>query len=98
LRCGPLQHDEEGGNAKKGHSGEQILRALRQPESGTKVSDICREYGISDAMFYIWKKKYSGLSLSELRQLREENGKLKQLVAELSLDRLIREEILQKKL
>jgi len=64
---------------KKGHSEEQILRALRQAESGTKVSEICREHGISDATFYIWKKKYSGLGLSELRelrQLREENGKL----------------------
>jgi len=86
---------------KKGHSEEQILRALRQAESGTRVSDICREYGISEATFYIWKKKYCGLSLSELRelrQLREENGKLKRLVADLSLDRHILQEIVQKKL
>jgi putative transposase len=90
---------------KKGHSEEQILRALRQAESGTKVSEICREHGISDATFYIWKKaiykKYSGLGLSELRelrQLREENGKLKRLVADLSLDRHILQEIVQKKL
>ena len=46
---------------KKGHSEEQILRALRQAESGREVSEICREYGISDATFYIWKKKYAGL-------------------------------------
>jgi putative transposase len=86
---------------KKGHSEEQILRALRQAESGTRVSEICREYGISDATFYIWKKKYAGLALSELRelrQLREENGKLKRLVADLSLDRHILQEIVQKKL
>ncbi|MGO9452561.1 MAG: transposase [Candidatus Binataceae bacterium] len=87
---------------KKGHSEEQILRALRQAESGTKVGDICREHGISDATFYyIWKKKYSGLGLSELRelrQLREENSKLKRLVADLSLDRHILQEIVQKKL
>jgi putative transposase len=86
---------------KKGHSEEQILRALHQAESGTKVSEICREHGISDATFYIWKKKYSGLGLSELRelrQLREENGKLKRLVADLSLDRHILQEIVQKKL
>ena len=93
---------EEGmGMPKKGHSEEQILRALRQVESGTRVSEICREYGISDATFYIWKKKYAGLALSELRelrQLREENGKLKRLVADLSLDRHILQEIVQKKL
>jgi len=61
----------------------------------------CREHGISEATFYIWKKKYSGLGLSELRelrQLREENSKLKHLVADLSLDRHILQEIVQKKL
>ena len=86
---------------KKGHSEEQILRALRQAEAGTKVSEICREHGISDATFYIWKKKYAGLGLSELRelrQLRDENAKLKRLVADLSLDRHILQEIVQKKL
>ena len=83
---------------KKGHSEEQILRALRQAESGTTVREVCREHGISDATFYIWKKKYAGLGLSELRelrQLREENGKLKRLVADLSLDRHILQEIVQ---
>jgi putative transposase len=87
--------------AEKGHSEEQILRALRQAESGTRVADICREYGISEATYYVWKKKYSGLGLHELRelrQLREENGKLKRLVADLSLDRHILQEIVQKKL
>ena len=67
---------------KKGHSEEQILRALRQAESGTTVKEICREHGISDATFYIWKKKYAGLGLSELRelrQLREENGRRSRL-------------------
>jgi len=86
---------------KKGHSEEQILRALRQAEGGTRVSDICREYGVSEATFYIWKKKYAGLGLSELRelrQLREKNGKLKRLVADLSLDRHILQEIVSKKL
>ena len=76
--------------AKKRPTEEQILRALRQAEGGSRVADICREHGISEATFYIWKKKYSGLGLSELRelrQLREENSKLKHLVADLSLDR-----------
>jgi putative transposase len=97
-----VQQPEEGsGMPKKGHSEEQILRALRQAESGTTVREICREHGISDATFYIWKKKYAGLGLSELRelrQLREENSKLKRLVADLSLDRHILQEIVQKKL
>jgi putative transposase len=65
------------------------------------VREICREHGIGDATFYICKKKYAGLGLSELRelrQLREENGKLKRLVADLSLDRHILQDIVQKKL
>jgi putative transposase len=82
--------------ARRGHTEEQILRALRQAESGTKISEICREHGISEATYYIWKKRYAGLGLSqlrELRQLREENGKLKRLVADLSLDRHLLQEI-----
>jgi putative transposase len=73
--------------SKRGHTEEQILRALRQAEGSTKISDICREHGISEATYYVWKKKYAGLGLSELRelrQLREENAKLKRLVADLS--------------
>ena len=69
--------------AKKGHTEEQILRALQQAESDTRVADICREHGISEATYYSWRKKYSGLGLSELRelrQLREENFKLKGLI------------------
>ena len=86
---------------RKRYTDEQIAFALRQAESGSRVSDICREHGISEATYYIWKKKYSGLGLSELRelrQLREENSKLKRLVADLSLDRHILQEIVQKKL
>ena len=87
--------------SKKGHTEEQILRALRQAGSGTRVADICREHGVSEATYYIWKKKYAGLGLEELRelrQLREENGKLKRLVADLSLDRHVLQEIVRKKL
>jgi putative transposase len=86
--------------AKKGHSEEEILRVLREAEAGTVV-EVCRKHGISQQSFYLWKKKYAGLGLSELRelrQLREENGKLKRLVADLSLDRHILQEIVAKKL
>ena len=86
---------------KKGHREEKILRALHPAEGGEKVADICREHGISDATYYVWKRKYAGLALSELRelrQLREENNKLKRLVADLSLDRHVLQEIVRKKL
>jgi putative transposase len=84
--------------AKKGHSEEEILRVLREAESGETVVEVCRKHGISQQSFYLWKRKYSGLGLRELRQLREENGKLKRLVADLSLDRHILQEIVAKKL
>jgi putative transposase len=86
---------------KRGHSEEEILRVLREAETGETVVEVCRKYGISQQSFYLWKKKYAGLGLSELRelrQLREENGKLKRLVADLSLDRHILQEIVAKKL
>ncbi len=85
---------------RKEHGEEEILRALRQVEEGEKAADVCREHGISQATLYVWKKRYAGLGLSELRelrQLREENGKLKRLVADLSLDRHILQEALRKK-
>jgi putative transposase len=86
---------------KKGHSEEQIITALKQYESGEKVVDICRKMGVSQASFYTWKKQYAGMGVQELRemrQLREENGRLKRLVADLSLDRQILQEIVTKKL
>jgi putative transposase len=86
---------------KRGHGEEEILRVLREAESGATVVEICRKHGISQQSFYLWKRKYAGLGLSELRelrQLREENGKLKRLVADLSLDRHILQEIVAKKL
>jgi putative transposase len=86
---------------KKGHSEEQIISALKQFEGGEKSVDICRKLGISQATFYLWKKQYAGLGvqeLHELRQLREENGRLKRLVADLALDRQILQEIISKKL
>jgi len=85
---------------KKGHTEEEILRALRDAEAGETGVAICRKYGISQQTLYVWKKKYAGLGLSELRelrQLRDENSKLKRLVADLSLDRHILQEIVAKK-
>jgi putative transposase len=85
---------------RKGHTEEQIIYALRQAEAGKKVGGICREMGVSSQAFYSWKRRYAGLGLSklrELRQLREENGKLKTLVADLTLDKHILQEVLSKK-
>jgi putative transposase len=85
---------------RKGHSEEQIAYALRQAETGTPVRELCREMGISAQAFYSWKRKYAGLGLNELRelrQLREENRKLKTLVADLTLDKHILQEVLAKK-
>jgi len=85
---------------RKGHSEEKILYALRQVEAGKKVGDICREMGVSQQTFYTWRRRYAGLGVSELRelrQLREENRKLKGLVADLSLDKHILQEVLSKK-
>ena len=79
---------------------QQIAFALKQQEVGTPVDEICRKMGISDATFYKWKKKYSGLGPSELRrlkQLEEENAKLKRLVADLSLDKAMLQDVLKRK-
>jgi putative transposase len=87
--------------SKKGHSEEQIITALQQAENGDKVAEVCRKLSISQATFYTWKKQYAGLGITELRelrQLREENSRLKRLVADLSLDRQILQEIVSKKL
>jgi putative transposase len=85
---------------KSRYSEEQIAMALRQGEVGTPVGDICRKLGITEATFYRWKKRFGSLGvpeLRELRQLREENRKLKGLVADLSLDKTILQESLRKK-
>ncbi len=80
---------------------QQIAFGLKQAELGTPVDEVCRKMGISDATFYNWKKKYGGLGPSELRRLRqleEENSKLKRLVADLSLDKTMLQDVLSKKL
>jgi putative transposase len=74
--------------------------ALRQVEGGKKVSEVCREMGVSQQAVYSWKRRYAGLGLNELRelrQLREENRKLKGIVADLTLDKHILQEVLSKK-
>jgi putative transposase len=81
-------------------SEEQIVYAIQQADAGTPVGDLCRQFGVSDATFYAWKKKYAHLGVSELRRLRqleEENGRLKRLVADLSLDKHMLSEALRKK-
>ena len=84
---------------KSKFSEEQIAYALRQAESGPAVADICRQLGISDATFYVWKKRFAHLGVSELRKLRsleEENWRLKQVVADLTLDKHMLSEALRK--
>ena len=80
-------------------SEEQIIYALRQAESGTPIGDVCRQLGIAEQTVYAWKKKYAHLGVSELRRLRQwedENGRLKRLVADLSLDKHMLSEALRK--
>ena len=80
---------------------EQIAFALKQSESGTSVEEVCWKMGVSHATFYLWRKKFGGLGVSELRRLRqleEENRKLKQLVANLSLDKAMLQDVLAEKL
>lgn len=78
---------------------EQIAFALRQAENGIKVEEVCRKLGVTEQTFYRWKKKYGGLGVSELRRLRqleEENRQLKKLVADLSLDKQMLQDVLRK--
>jgi len=79
----------------------QIIFALKQAEQGVRVQEISRKMGITQATFYNWKKKYGGLGVSELRRLKElesENSRLKRLVADLSLDKAILQDVIKKKL
>ena len=79
---------------------KQIAFALRQAESGTAVAEICRKLGISEPTFYRWKKGFAGMGTAEIRrlkQLEEENAKLKRLVADLSLDKTMLQDVLREK-
>jgi len=82
-------------------SDQQIAFILRQAEEGTSVGEVCRKAGISEATYYNWRKKYGGLMPSEmkrLKQLEEENGKLKKLVADLSLDKEMLQDVIRRKI
>jgi putative transposase len=86
---------------KKRFTEAQIVFALRQAPSGTPISEITRKMGISEPTFYRWKKLYAGMDINEVRrlkQLEEENRKLKQIVADLTLDKQILQDVLSKKL
>jgi len=87
---------------KKGRfTEEQVAFALRQAETGTAVAEVIRKMGISEQTFYRWKKQYAGMGVAELRrlkQLEEENRKLKQLVADLSLDKVMLQDVIRSKL
>lgn len=78
---------------------QQIAFALKQAETGTSVAEVTRKMGISDVTFYNWKKKYGGVGLTEirrLRQLEDENSRLKQIVADLTLDKQMLQDVLKK--
>ena len=79
---------------------EQIIYTLQQVEGGTSVAELCRKTGITEQTFYRWKKKFAGMGVAELarlRQLEDENKKLKSLVADLTLDKHMLHEVLRKK-
>ena len=78
---------------------EQIIRILRQAEAGVRVVDLCRQNGISDATFYKWRSKFGGMNISDakrLRQLEEENARLKRLVGEQALDIVVLKDVISK--
>ncbi len=86
---------------RKRFTESQIAFALRQAESGTPIAEIIRRLGISEVTFYRWKKKFAGMGVAEIRrlkQLEDENRRLKQLVADLTLDKQMLQEVLSKKL
>ena len=86
---------------KKRFTEQQIAFALRQAESGTRITEICRKMGVSEPTFYRWKKQFGGMGTAEihrLKQLEEENRRLKQVVADLTLDKQMLQDVLSKKL
>jgi putative transposase len=97
--CGPLPEAEDR-DEEAPFTEQQVAQALRQAEQGTSAAEVCRKLGVSEATFYAWKKRYAGMGLAELRrvrQLEDENRRLKQVVADLTLDKQMLQEVLQKK-
>ncbi|MGH8114494.1 MAG: transposase [Rhodanobacteraceae bacterium] len=85
---------------KSKFSESQVAGVLKEAEAGVSVADVCREHGISSATFYQWRSKYGGMSVSDMQRLREleaENGRLKRMYADLSLDHELLKEVLKKK-
>ena len=86
---------------KPNYTEEQIAAALRRVEGGTPVAEVCRKLGVTEQTYYRWKKKFAGLGVAELRRLRQledENRRLKGLVADLTLDKQMLQEVITKKL
>jgi len=86
---------------KSRYSENQIVKILKEVEAGKMVKDVCREYGISDATYYNWKAKYGGMEASDIKRLKDledENRRLKQMYANLSLEHTILKDIIEKKL
>lgn len=90
--------------AKKGHSSESIIRSLRQAEvmlhEGKPIAEVCRSLKISDSTYYKWRKEYGGMQVSQakrLKDLKRENSRLKKAVADLTIDKLILQEVVQRK-
>jgi putative transposase len=86
---------------KVNYTEEQVVAALRRVEGGTAVAEVCRKLGVTEQTYYRWKKKYAGMGVAELRrlkQLEDENRRLKGLVADLTLDKQMLQEVITKKL
>jgi len=88
-------------DVKKRFSEEQIIGFLREVEAGMPVKDLCRKHGFSEASYYLWRSKFGGMSVPEAKRLKDlesENGRLKRLVADLTLDKQILSEVIRKKI
>jgi putative transposase len=94
-----LKKEEEACMKSKRYSEEQIIRILQEKEAGIALGDLCRKYGMCEQTYYRWQKRYGGMEVSDAKRLRElekENGRLKKMVAELSLDKVMLEDLLRK--